>query len=74
MLTPANKAYIILFAVLAVLIIVELLVCTVNAARYKEEFRYIKMELNRCDEYERRFWRKEKRRLIYKVLNPFLGL
>ena len=74
MLTPENKAYIILFAVLAVLIIVELLVCIVNTARHKEEFRYIKMELSRCEEYERRFWRKERRRMIFKVLNPFLDL
>ena len=74
MLTPENKAYIILFAVLAVLIIIELLGCIVNTARYKEEFRYIKMELSRCEEYERRFWRKERRRMIFKVLNPFLDL
>ena len=55
--------YLAILCIVAVLIFVLAIKLTFSLINFKEELRYINMEIHRTDGEDRKYWKKKRRRL-----------
>ncbi|MBQ8533482.1 MAG: hypothetical protein IJ462_01450 [Clostridia bacterium] len=55
--------YLVILCIVAVLIFVLAIKLTFSLINFKEELRYINMEIHRTDGEDRKYWKKKRRRL-----------